>query len=417
MRYQLTDGVNLEVIPTQKFNMNQILINFATPQTADNATARNLLANLLETSTKNYPTQTALADQLAKQYGTYISMGVSRVGQLHCVRLKASFVNNEVANEDLFQQVVALIREMLFNPLVSDGQFDAATFERQAVNLQSTIKGYYDDKQFWAARRLLDLYYRDDSVMKVPSFGWAQEVSKLTPASVYQTYRQMMANDRVDILFLGNVAEEQVKAAFAQLPFTPRANGDHQPAILYHQPLYRQVQRQVEYQPVSQAKLNIGYQLPLYSGKELYYAGIVFNDLFGGSPFSKLYVNIRERAGLAYYAASRLMPFNGLLSVQSGVDSSRAARVERLIDEQLAALQAGHFSDERFAEVQNGLANQYLSSNDLAGNILGRRLTNQLLGLPNQDEAAAIHAVTREQVVKVANMMKKQAVYLLSGEN
>ena len=58
MRYQLTDGVNLEVIPTNKFNMNQILINFATPQTADNATARNLLANLLETSTNKYPTQT-----------------------------------------------------------------------------------------------------------------------------------------------------------------------------------------------------------------------------------------------------------------------------------------------------------------------------------------------------------------------
>ena len=173
----------------------------------------------------------------------------------------------------------------------------------------------------------------------------------------------------------------------------------------------------MEYQPVSQAKLNIGYQLPLYSGTELYYAGIVFNDLFGGSPFSKLYVNIREQAGLAYYAASRLMPFNGLLSAQSGIDSKRAVQVEGLIDSQLADLQAGRFSTERFTEVQNGLANQYLSSNDLAGNILGRRLTNQLLGLPNQDEAAAIHAVTREQVVAVAKMMKKQAVYLLSGEN
>lgn len=417
MRYQLTDGVNLEVIPTNKFNMNQILINFATPQTADNATARNLLANLLETSTNKYPTQTELADQLAKMYGAYVNMGVSRVGRLHCVRLKASFVNNELANEDLFQQLLALIQEMLFNPLVSDNQFDAATFARQAVNLQSTIKGYYDDKQFWAARRLLDLYYRDDSVMKIPSFGRAQAVSQLTPASVYQTYQRMLANDRVDIFFLGNIDEEQAKQAFAQLPFTPRPNANAQPEILYHQPLYRQVQRQVEYQPVSQAKLNIGYQLPLYSGTELYYAGIVFNDLFGGSPFSKLYVNIREQAGLAYYAASRLMPFNGLLSVQSGIDSKRAAQVEGLIDSQLADLQAGRFSTERFTEVQNGLANQYLSSNDLAGNILGRRLTNQLLGLPNQDEAAAIHAVTREQVVAVAKMMKKQAVYLLSGEN
>lgn len=417
MRYQLTTGVNLEVIPTNKFNMNQLLINFATPQTAENATARNLLANLLETSTKKYPTQTALADRLANLYGAYVNMGVSRVGRLHCVRLKASFVNNELANEDLFQQLVAVIREMLFNPLADNGRFDEPTFKRQAINLRSTIKGYYDDKQFWAARRLLDLYYRDNSVMKVPSFGRSQAISQLTPASVYQTYQQMMAHDRVDIFFLGNVDEGQVKRALAQLSFTPRPNAAEQTEILYQQPLYRQVQRQVEYQPVSQAKLNIGYQLPVYSGEKLYYAGLVFNDLFGGSPFSKLYMNIREQAGLAYYAASRLMPFNGLVSVQSGIDSRRAAQVEELIDEQLADLQVGRFSAERFAEVQNGLANQYLSSNDLAGNILGRRLTNRLLGLPNQDEAAAIHAVTRDQVVKVAKMMKKQAVYLLSGEN
>lgn len=415
MHYSLANGVNLDVIPSKKFNMNQILINFATPQTTENATARNLLANLLETSTKKYPTQTALADQLAKQYGTYVSMGVSRVGKLHCVRLKASFVNDQLANTDLFNQVVSIINEILFNPLVSDGQFDEETFKRQAINLKSTINGYYDDKQFWAARRLLDLYYRDDSIMRVPSFGRAQDINQLTPAGLYKTYQAMINHDRVDILFLGDVDENQVKEAFDQLPFSDRQ--DQPLDIPYSQPLYKQVQRQVEYQPVSQAKLNIGYQLPLYSGKELYYAGIVFNDLFGGSPLSKMYINIREKASLAYYAASRLIPFSGLLSVQSGIDSNEAGRVEKLIDQQLSDLQDGQFTDERFEEIKNGLANQYLSSNDLAGNILGRRLTNQLMGLPNQDEAALIHAVTRDQVVKVAQMMKKQAVYLLSGEN
>lgn len=415
MHYRLASGVNLDVVPSKKFNVNQILINFATPQTATNATARNLLANLLATSSKKYPTQTALAEQLAQQYGTYINMGVSRVGRLHCVRLKASFINDQLASADLFKQVVSLIKELLFNPLAADGQFDEETFRRQARNLKSTINGYYDDKQFLAARRLLDLYYRDGSIMRVPSFGRAGEVDKLTPAGLYQTYQDMIGHDRVDILFLGDVDEETVKAAFGQLPFADRELPETD--ILYQQPLYKHVQRQVEYQPVNQAKLNIGYQIPLYSGKELYYAGLVFNDMFGGSPFSKLYINIREKAGLAYYAASRLMPFNGMLSVQSGIDSREAGRVEKLIDQQLADLQKGQFADDRFAEVKNGLANQYLSSNDLAGNILSRRLANQLLGLPTKDEAAAIHAVTRDQVVQVAQMLKKQAVYLLSGEN
>ena len=79
--YRLAKGVDLHVIPTKQFKMTHILIDFATPQTTTNATARNLLANLLETSTHLYPTQTALARQMAKLYGAFVSLGVGRVGR------------------------------------------------------------------------------------------------------------------------------------------------------------------------------------------------------------------------------------------------------------------------------------------------------------------------------------------------
>ena len=48
MDYRLAKGVDLHVIPTKQFKMTHILIDFATPQTTTNATARNLLANLLK---------------------------------------------------------------------------------------------------------------------------------------------------------------------------------------------------------------------------------------------------------------------------------------------------------------------------------------------------------------------------------
>ncbi len=57
--------------------------------------------NLLETSTHRYPTQTALARQLASLYGAYVNLYVNRLGTLHTVRLRASFVNNRFVDEDL----------------------------------------------------------------------------------------------------------------------------------------------------------------------------------------------------------------------------------------------------------------------------------------------------------------------------
>lgn len=415
MHFDLASGVALHVIPTKQFKMTHVLITFTTPQTRDNATARNLLANLLETSTHRYPTQTALARQLAKLYGAYVGMGVGRVGRLHTVRLRASFVNDQIAGTNLFAQVIDLINEILFHPLIDDNEFDGPTFRIQAHNLEQTITAMYDDKQFYANRQLMKLYYPSDTVMRVPSFGRVADLTDLTAQNLVPVYRDMITHDRVDIFVLGDVDPNMVRDEIGLLPFADREIPSMRP--YYQQPLFPAVQRRVEHQPVVQAKLNLGYQLPVYYQDRDYYAGLVFNGLFGGTPYSKLFTNVREKASLAYYATSRLLPFTGFLGVQTGIQSADAQRVEDLIAQQLADLSAGKFTTEQLVEVQDSLINQYRASHDLANNILGRELLRALLNLPPATAVAAkINAVTPEDVSRVAQMVKMQAIYLLSGE-
>nr|WP_220477687.1 pitrilysin family protein [Limosilactobacillus albertensis] len=394
--------------------MNHVLIDFATPQTPTNATARNLLANLLETSTHRYPTQTALARQLASLYGAYVNLFVNRLGMMHTVRLRASFVNNRFVNEDLFEKISGLINEILFHPLIDDGEFDGPTFRIQANNLRSTIKSFYDDKQFLASQRLMDLYYRNDSVMKIPSFGQIADLEKLNAKSLVATYQSMIDHDKVDIFVLGDIDPKLARKVFARLPFNNRVPLSNSP--LYHQLPYDQVQRKTEYQQVSQAKLNLAYSLPVYYHDSDYYAALVFNGLFGGTPYSKLFTNVREKASLAYYASSRLLPFNGVVSVQTGIRASDQERVQDMIQEQLKDLQNGNFSDEALKEVQDSLINQYRAGHDLASNILEQQLVAKLVNETNKDFVAEIKKVTPADISQVANKMKLQAVYLLSGE-
>ncbi|MBB1079878.1 insulinase family protein [Limosilactobacillus sp. STM2_1] len=414
MDFNLARGVDLHIIPTKQFKMNHVLIDFATPQTPTNATARNLLANLLETSTHRYPTQTALARQLAALYGAYVNLYVNRLGKMHTVRLRASFVNNRFVNEDLFKKISDLISEMLFHPLIDDGEFDGPTFRIQSNNLKSTIKSLYDDKQFLANQRLMSLYYQDDSVMRIPSFGQIADLDKLTAKSLVSTYRSMIDQDKVDIFVLGDIDPQLVQDVFGKLPFKDRAITSGSP--LYHQLPYDQVQRKTEYQQVSQAKLNLAYSLPIYYHDQDYYAGLVFNGLFGGTPYSKLFTNVREKASLAYYAASRLLPFTGIVSVQTGIQSSNQEKVQELIQQQLREIQQGDFSTEVLKEVQDSLINQYQAGHDLASNILEQRLVAKLVNESNNDFIAEVKKVTSADVARVAKLMKLQAVYLLSGE-
>nr|WP_225208998.1 pitrilysin family protein [Limosilactobacillus walteri] len=394
--------------------MNHVLIDFATPQTPTNATARNLLANLLETSTHRYPTQTALARQLASLYGAYVNLYVNRLGKMHTVRLRASFVNNRFVSEDLFKKISELINEILFHPLIDDGEFDGPTFRIQSNNLKSAIKSLYDDKQFLANQRLMSLYYRDDSVMQVPSFGQINDLDSLTAKSLVSTYQSMISQDKVDIFVLGDIDLQLVQDVFAQLPFKDRLVNSDSP--LYHQLAYDQVQRKTEYQQVSQAKLNLAYSLPIYYHDQDYYAALVFNGLFGGTPYSKLFTNVREKASLAYYAASRMLPFNGVVSVQTGVQASDQEKVQELIQQQLIEIQQGNFSTETLKEVQDSLINQYRAGHDLASNVLEQQLVAKLVNESNNDFIAEIRKVTSADVSRVAKLMKLQAVYLLSGE-
>ena len=143
---------------------------------------------------------------------------------------------------------------------------------------------------------------------------------------------------------------------------------------------------------------------------------MVFNGLFGGTPYSKLFTNVREKASLAYYASSRLLPFNGIISVQTGIQASDQEKVQNMIQEQLTALQNGDLTTETLSEVQDSLINQYRAGHDLASNVLEQQLVTKLVNESDKNFITEIKKVTIADVMRVAKQMKLQAVYLLSGE-
>lgn len=326
-----------------------------------------------------------------------------------------------MAQNNLFAQVTELINQVLFHPLIDDGEFDSPTFRLQVNNLASSIKALYDDKQFYANQQLLKLYYSPDSVMRTPSFGKITDLDYCTPASLVQTYEKMINQDKIDIFVLGNVDPENVYSAIYQLPFADR-NPQLPDQPFYFQQVHEDVVSQEEQQHVSQAKLDLGYHLPIYYRDPLYPAALVFNGLFGGTPYSKLFTNVREKAGLAYYASSRLAPFSGLVNVQTGIQPTDYQTALTMIQEQVNELQTGNFTGDLMREVQDALINQHYAGFDLANNILEHHLVNQLLSLGEQTEgeqtdfANQINRVTKNDVMKVASMIKLQASYLLSGE-
>ena len=53
---------------------------------------------------------------------------------------------------------------------------------------------------------------------------------------------------------------------------------------------------------VSQAKLNIGFRTNTSFNHAEYFPLVLYTSILGGGPHSKLFINVREKSSLAYYA-------------------------------------------------------------------------------------------------------------------
>ncbi|MFD0896486.1 EF-P 5-aminopentanol modification-associated protein YfmF [Loigolactobacillus binensis] len=415
----IADGVSLTVLPSTQFKTIRIVLNFIAPLTATTITQRSLLASLLETNSQDYPTQAELAAKLSAMYGANFGISVSKRGNMHVFSVVLTLVNDKFlpGTTQVLAEAIAFLKQVLWRPNATAAGFDNATFTREKTNMQAYLASVYDNKQAYASLKLQQLYFQEGSAQRLPSFGNTADLQPITASSLYTYYQQMLAQDQVAITVLGEVDPEQIATLLADLPLTSRTVTPTE--IFYQQPLVPTVVEQTEVQPTNQAKLNLAYQVPIYYYQPDYYALLLANGIFGGSAMSLLFTNVRERASLAYYAASAYDAFRGLITVQTGIDAANVAQVKEIIAAQLTTLQTGTFSDELLEQTKATLKNQYITGLDSAGYLTTHELVQQLVpaaAVSTADFVAALDAVTKEQIIAAAATIQLQAVYFLSSE-
>jgi len=418
MAISLQPGVKLTVIPTEKFKTVRLFVRFSTKHQKMDASKRALLTNLLETNSFNYPTQTKLSEKLADLYGASFGLNVSKKGNIHQVNLMMNLVNGKYINEqDIFEEGVKFIQEILFHPNIKEGAFDQETFQREKENMMDYLESIKEDKQTLAALRLQELYFAEDIDQKTPSFGTKEDLSSLSAYDLAQTYYEMMTQDQIDIFVVGDIEEEKVKKAIQSLAFSPRS--PLQTEMFYKQELKAEVRSEILYEPVVQAKLNLAYQTSIYYNDQRRFSLLVFNGLFGGFPHSKLFINVREKASLAYYASSMFDSFRGIVTVQTGIDSKDHSRVLSLIEEQLESLKSGDFTESELQQTKVMLKNQFLLSLDSSRDLIEIAYLKQWFSELVQDEKEfeqKIMAVSKEDVKKVAADLQLQAIFTIDKE-
>ena len=140
------------------------------------------------------------------------------------------------------------------------------------------------------------------------------------------------------------------------------------------------------------------------------YAQAVLNTLLGGSMFSRLWLEVREKRGLAYEIGSYAVPMSdgGLFVVYTGVAPSAFEQTVQVIETELDKLIAEPPSEEEVASARNLLKGNRilaLESTQVRAELLGSETLMRGYVSPMEEIIAHIDAVTSEDLHELAQQL------------
>jgi predicted Zn-dependent peptidase len=246
--------------------------------------------------------------------------------------------------------------------------------------------------------------------------GRIEDIEQISATSLYHYYTKMIEEDEIDMYLIGNFSANEIESDITRLfPFKKREKqADNQSR---DNKKIEKVNEVIEKLDVKQGKLNIGYRTNTTFNDPDYDALQVFNGIFGGFSHSKLFLNVREKESLAYYAASRVESHKGLLMVMSGIEFENYSKAVSIIKEQMEAMKNGDFTEQELTQTKAVIKNQLLETIDTARGV-SEVLYHNVISNTNRtfDEwLSGIEKVTKEEIIKVAQKVELDTIYFLSG--
>ncbi len=408
--------LHVKVLPTTKFKTTTITLKFMAPLDSDTMTARSILSKILVRAAKQWPSDKDFNRHLSHLYGAYVNSFVSKFKDKHVITISLELVNERYLKDQtpLFEKGLELLREMIYNPLISDNQFDEIFVAQEKSLLSKKLNAMIDNKSQISFLNLLK-YMLGEQPYRHLATGQVEYIADITPENLYHTYQSMLQNDYCAVYVVGNVDEQQVKSQiqtyFNINPFSfelsqpnPIGQDHNTPQVI------------IETDDVDQAKLNMGFTLPAKYGDPEYFAMIVFNVMFGGDPSSVLFNEVREKQSLAYSIHSQIDAKNGFLFVLSGVSTDKYEIAKETIVSEFEKFQQGDFEEEKLALAKKVILSQRQESYDRAKSIIEIMNNNILLDEPMSEEnyISGIQNVNKSDIQQLAQKTTLDTIYILT---
>lgn len=420
--YSVSDALTLRVCRTEKFKAGMLSISAVLPIEREKVWLTSLLLSVLKRGTEKYPTLEAINRRLDYLYGTDIALRNFYRGDCQVIGFSVELVEEQYLPEGkgLLADALEIVSEMLFHPLTDEKGLLLSRYVESEKQLQcDAIRSLKNNPRAYANERFRAFFYENE-LCGASLYGTEDEIMAVTPEQLTVHWRSLLSGLSLDCFYVGNQTPESLCRILSDTvgrELAEGAKGIATPIPTKVIPRAECVRRVDETLEVAQGHLLLGFR----TGKSIRdpenYANVVFNELLGASPTSKLFMNVREKLSLCYHCSSSYNARRGTVSVLCALSGVNRRRAEDEILYQIQELCQGHFSDAELAAAKQSLLNTYRQAEDSPTALESIYFGRALMAIDDtlEDSRRQIEDVSREDVIRAACRLSLDTVYFLDG--
>lgn len=411
----IADGVAFTEIVDKKFKTDLIRIKLITELNEKSAPLNTMVSMLISSTNSKIREYSKMTDALNSLYGADIYSETAKSGDCQIITFSASCINNAYAfdGEDILGKLLDITEDCIFSPNIVNGEFDKKEFELKRRDLKETIAAEINNKRSYAMQRAGKTIYKDEP-FSCSFYGTIENADRITSKELVEAYHKLIETSEIEVFFVSSESNPDVNKRFKEA-FSKVKRNCKKLEVRSLSPIKEKTARTEESVDASQAKTIIAYKSDIDDNN----ACLVMSRLFGGTPFSLLFSNVREKMSLCYYCSGSYIYTKGVLFVSSGVENDNVEKLISAVSDQLEMIKRGEISDELIEETKLYLVNNFKSVPDMPGSLVAWYFDTYRFGEPEElsERMDNIMNVSRERIIAAARSFKLDTIYVMRAEN
>lgn len=414
----ICDGVNLTCIHDNRFKTSRISATMFLPLDIKTASKNAILPFILSRSCKDYPSLIKLNEKLSELYGATINSSVNKMGDFQALTISITGIDDKYSldNKSVSKELTKLLCSILFNPNLTNNKFNENDVNQEKRQLVELLDSEFNDKRMYARLRCEQLMCSNEKY-GINRYGTKEQVIDLTSNDIFKTWSNAIKTSQIEFIIVGssdcNEALKIIEEEIAKLGRT--FIQDYKTEVIRKS---TSVKKYTDKMEVTQCKLVMGFRAGVAAPDDDITNTRIMTALFGGTPNSKLFLNVREKMSLCYYCAARYDIIKGIILVECGVEKKNIDKAKNEILNQLESIKSGDFNESEIISTKLYVENTFKSLSDSLVSLESFYISqtfDHVINTPEQ-QAEKVKNVSKDDIIKAAKKVMLDTVYILENK-